>query len=179
MKTRSDGSLERYKARLVIKGYSQEYGVDYEETFSPVARLTSVKSLLVVAAGKRWQLFQMDVKNACLNGDLLEDVYMKPPPGYAHPPNKVYRLRRALYGLKQAPRAWFSKFSSTIHRFGFRSSPHDNALFIQHTNNGYVLLLLDVDDMIIMADDLQGIQDFKHFLHQEFEMKDLRLLNSF
>ena len=105
VKTQSDGSLERYKARLVIKGYSQEYGVDYEETFAPVARLTSVRSLLAVAAGKRWQLFQMDVKNAFLNGDPSEEVYMKPPPGYAYPPNKVCRLCRALYGLKQAPRA--------------------------------------------------------------------------
>ena len=98
-----DGSVERYKACLVAKGFSQEYGIDYEETFSPVARLTSVRSLLAIADVRHWKLFQMDVKNAFLNGDLAEEVYMHPPPGYEHPPHKVYRLRRALYGLKQVP----------------------------------------------------------------------------
>ena len=89
VKIRLNGSLERYKACLFVKRYSQEYGVDHEETFTPVARLTLVRSLLAVAVGKRWQLFQRDVKNAFLNGDLSEKVYMKPPPGYADPPNKV------------------------------------------------------------------------------------------
>lgn len=179
IKTRSDGSVERYKARVVAKGYHQEYGIDYEETFAPVARLTTVRSLLAIAAAKRWQLFQMDVKNAFLNGNLQEEVYMRPPPGYDHPPNKVCRLRKALYGLKQAPRAWFAKFSSTIHRFGFRSSPYDHALFIRRTSKGYVILLLYVDDMIITGDDLQEIQDLKRRLNKEFEMKDLGLLNYF
>jgi hypothetical protein len=106
IKTRADGLVERYKAHLVAKGFAQEYGIDYEETFAPVARLTSVRSLLAVAAVRHWQLFQMDVKNAFLNGDLTEEVYMHLPPGYHHPPHKVCRLRQALYGLKQAPRAW-------------------------------------------------------------------------
>jgi hypothetical protein len=114
IKTHSDGSLERYKTRLVAKGFTQEYGIDYEETFAPVARLTSVRSLIAVAATRQWNLYQMDVKNAFLNGDLLEEVYMQPPPGSTYPPNKVCKLQRALYGLKQAPRAWFAKFSSTI-----------------------------------------------------------------
>jgi len=82
IKTRLDGSIEWYKARLVAKGYHQEYGIDYEETFAPITRLTSVRSLLAIAAAKKWQLFQMDVKNAFLNGDLQEEVYLKPPPGY-------------------------------------------------------------------------------------------------
>ena len=165
IKSRSDGSIERDKARLVAKGYHQEYGIDYEETFVPVARLTLVWSLLAIVAAKRWQLFRMDVKNTFLNGDLQEEVYMKPPPGYEHPPNKVCRLHRALYGLKQAPRAWFSTFSSTVHRFAFYSSPYDNALFIRCTSKGYVILLLYVDDMIITESDLQGIQNLKQFLH--------------
>ncbi|RVW74986.1 Retrovirus-related Pol polyprotein from transposon TNT 1-94 [Vitis vinifera] len=105
IKTRSDGSVERYKARLVAKGFTQEYGIDYEETFAPVARISSVRALLAVAAARKWDLFQMDVKNAFLNGDLSEEVYMQPPPGLSVESNKVCHLRRALYGLKQAPRA--------------------------------------------------------------------------
>ena len=118
IKTRSDGSIERYKARLVAKCFTQEYGIDYEETFAPVARISFVCTLLVVAAANKWDLFQMDVKNAFFNGDLSEEVYMQPPPGLSIDSNKVCHLRRALYGLKQAPRAWFAKFSSTISCLG-------------------------------------------------------------
>ena len=100
IKTRSDGSIERYKARLVAKGFTQEYGVDYEETFAPVARISYVRALLVVAAASKWDLFQMDVKNAFLNGNLSEKVYMQPPLGLSVESNKVCHLRRALYGLK-------------------------------------------------------------------------------
>ena len=105
IKTRSDGSIERYKARLIAKGFTQEYGIDYEETFAPVARISSVRALLAVAATRKWDLFQMDVKNAFLNGELSEEVYMQPPPGLSVDLNKVCHLRRALYGLKQAPQA--------------------------------------------------------------------------
>uniref|UniRef100_A0A2N9IIA8 Uncharacterized protein n=1 Tax=Fagus sylvatica TaxID=28930 RepID=A0A2N9IIA8_FAGSY len=179
IKTRSDGSIERYKARLVAKGFTQEYGIDYEETFAPVARLSSVRTLLAVAASRQWKLFPMDVKNAFLNRDLSEEVYMQPPPGLSHPPDKVCRLRRALYGLKQAPRAWFAKFSSTVSRLGFSISSYDSALFLRRTGKGTILLLLYVDDMIITGDDLNGIQELKAFLSQNFEMKDLGHLNYF
>uniref|UniRef100_A0A2N9GH63 Integrase catalytic domain-containing protein n=1 Tax=Fagus sylvatica TaxID=28930 RepID=A0A2N9GH63_FAGSY len=140
IKTRSDGTIDRYKACLVAKEFTQEYGIDYEETFAPVACLSSIRTLIAVSASRHWPLFQMDVKNAFLNGELTEEVYMQLPPGFSQPPgfsHKVCRLRRALYGLKQAPRAWFAKFSSTI-------SQHD--------------------DMIITGDDVQGIQDLKRFL---------------
>ncbi|RVW93185.1 Retrovirus-related Pol polyprotein from transposon RE1 [Vitis vinifera] len=179
IKTRSDGSVERYKARLVAKGFTQEYGIDYEETFAPVARISSVRALLAVAAARKWDLFQMDVKNAFLNGDLSEEVYMQPPPGLSVESNKVCHLRRALYGLKQAPRAWFAKFSSTIFRLGYTASPYDSALFLRRTDKGTILLLLYVDDMIITGDDLSGIQELKDFLSQQFEMKDLGHLSYF
>uniref|UniRef100_A0A2N9FUY7 Reverse transcriptase Ty1/copia-type domain-containing protein n=2 Tax=Fagus sylvatica TaxID=28930 RepID=A0A2N9FUY7_FAGSY len=182
IKTRSDGTVDRYKARLVAKGFTQEYGIDYEETFAPVARLSSVRTLIAVSASQHWPLFQMDVKNAFLNGELTEEVYMQLPPGFSQPPDfspKVCRLRRALYGLKQALRAWFAKFSSTISQHGFSASLYDSALFFRHSDHGITLLLLYVDDMIITGDDVQGIQDLKRFLGQHFEMKDLGPLSYF
>ena len=103
IKTCSDGSIERYKARLVAKGFTQEYGIDYEETFTPVAHISFVHALLAVVAASKWDLFQMDVKNAFLNGDLSEEAYMQPPSGLSVKSNKVCHLRRALYGFKQAP----------------------------------------------------------------------------
>ena len=120
----------------------------------------------------------MDVKNAFLNGDLSEEVYMQPPFGLSVESNKVCHLRHALYGLKP-PRAWFAKFNSTIFRLGYTASPYDFALFLHRTDKGTILLLLYVDDMIITGDDLNGIQELKHFLSQQFELKDLRHLNYF
>ncbi|KAJ9560393.1 hypothetical protein OSB04_005553 [Centaurea solstitialis] len=179
IKTRSDGSVDRYKARLVAKGFNQEYGIDYEETFAPVARITSVRSLLAIAATKHWPLFQMDVKNAFLNGDLSEEVYMTPPPGVSLPTGHVCRLRKALYGLKQAPRAWFEKFSKTVLSLGFSASNYDSGLFTRTTDSGSILLLLYVDDMIITGDDSKGIASLKQSLSFSFEMKDLGDLHYF
>lgn len=179
IQTHSDGSIERYKARLVAKGFTQEYGVDYEETLAPVARITYVRSLLVVVAVRKWKLSQMDVKNAFLYGDLEEDVYMQPPPGYDCPPSKVCHLQKALYGLKQASRACFSKISSRLEQLGFTLSPYDTALFVRNTDKGKILLLLCVDDMIITGDDDDGILDLKNSLSEQFEMKDLGVLSYF
>ena len=179
IKTRSDGSIERYKAHLVAKGFTQEYVIDYEEIFAPIARILSIRALLAVAAASKCDFFQMDVKNAFLNGDLSEKVYMQPPLGLSVDSNKVCHLRRALYGLKQAPRAWFAKFSSTISRLGYMASHYDFALFFRRTNKGTILLLLYVNDMIITGNDLSGIQELKDFLNQQFEMKDLGHLSDF
>ena len=121
----------------------------------------------------------MDVKNAFPNGNLSEEVYMQPPPGLSVESNKVCHLRRALYGLKQAPRVWYAKFSSTISRLGYMASHYDFALFLRRTDKGTILLLLYVDDMIITGDDLNGIQELKVFLNQQFEMKDLGHLSYF
>lgn len=107
----------------MAKGFTQEYGIDYEETFAPVAKMTYVRALIAVASFRNWKIYQMDVKNAFLNGDLSEEVYMVSAPGVPHKSGEVYKLRKALYGLKQAPRAWFDKFSSTVTSLGFQSNP--------------------------------------------------------
>jgi hypothetical protein len=111
VKHNANGFVNRYKARLVAKGYAQMYGIDYEETYSPIAKMTTVRAIIAMAATKGWSLHQMDVKNAFLHGDLQEEVYMEQPPGYVDQThlNLVYRLKKALYGLKQAPRAWSDK----------------------------------------------------------------------
>ena len=144
-----------------------------------MARISFVRALLAVAAASKWDLFQMNVKNAFLNGDLSEEVYMQPPPGLSVESNKVCHLRCALYGLKQAPQAWFAKFSSTIFRLGYIASPYDSALFLRRTDKGIILFHLYVDKMIITGDDLSGIQEMKDFLSQQFEMKDLGHLSYF
>ena len=116
------------------------------------------------------------------NGELFKEVYMKLPLGYSHPPgfpHRICRLRRTLYGLKQAPRAWFAKFSSIISQHDFSGSSFDTTLFLRRSNHGITILLLYVHDMIITGDDRRGIQDLKHFLGRQFEMKDLSPLNYF
>jgi len=168
VKTKSDGSIERYKARLVARGFQQTQGIDYDETFAPVAHMTTVRTLIAVAASSSWTISQMDVKNAFLHGDLHEEVYMHPPPGVDAPSGHVCRLRRALYGLKQAPRAWFERFVSVIKVAGFSSSDHDPALFIHITPRGRTLLLLYVDDMLITGDDPDHISHVKEYLNKEF-----------
>ena len=165
IKTRSDGSIEHYKAFLVAKGFTQKYEIDYEETFALVTRISSIRALLAIVAASKWDIFQIDVKNAFLNGDLSEKVYMQPPPGFSFKLNKVCYLRRALYGLKQAPRTWFAKFSSTIFRLGYMVSHYNFALFLRRADKDTILLLLYVD-MIITGDDLSGIQELKDFLSQ-------------
>lgn len=179
VKLNSDGSLDRYKARLVAQGYKQEYGIDYEETFAPVAKMTSVRVLIAISAKNNWTIFQMDVKNAFLHGHLKELVYMKPPPGYTSDPSIVCRLRKSLYGLKQAPRAWFERFREVILAADFTQSEQDYSLFIKSYNHKKTFLLVYVDDILITGDDAQGIQNLKLLLNQSFQMKDLGPLTYF
>ena len=116
LKYNPDGSIARYKARLVARGFSQAYGLDYHETFSPVARLSSIRVLFSIALDQSWPLHQLDVSNAFLYGDLDEQVFMEQPPGYVAQgeSSEVCLLKKAIYGLKQSPRAWFHKFSQLL-----------------------------------------------------------------
>ena len=115
----SDGLIERFKGRLVVKGYSQQYGMDYEETFVLVPKMITIHTLIEVASVRQWCISQLDVKNDFLNGDLQEEVYMEPPPSVSHDSGYVCKLKKALYDFKQAPCAWFEKFSIVISSLGF------------------------------------------------------------
>ncbi|RVW89893.1 Retrovirus-related Pol polyprotein from transposon TNT 1-94 [Vitis vinifera] len=180
VKVRSDGSLDRYKARLVALGNNQEYGVNYEETFAPVAKMTTVRTILALAASSDWPLHQMDVKNAFLHGDLKECIYMKPPPGlFPSPTSHVCKLRRSLYGLKQAPRAWFEKFRTTLLQFSFRQSKYDTSLFLRKSDMGIVVLLVYVDDIVITGSNSALLGQLKTHLSESFHMKDLGPLTYF
>ncbi|CAL8994106.1 unnamed protein product [Prunus brigantina] len=180
VKLHSDGFIDRYKARLVAFGNKQEYGLDYDETFAPVAKMTTVRTILALAASQSWPLHQMDVKNAFLHGDLKEEVYLKLPSGMpTSSPNDVCKLKRSLYGLKQAPRVWFEKFRSTLLGFSFTQSQYDSSLFLQRTSMGIVVLLVYVDDIVITGSDLEAISAVQTLLHSTFHMKDLGQLTYF
>jgi len=141
--------------------------------------MTTVRTLLAVASVREWSISQLDVKNAFLNGELREEVYMQPPPGYSVPEGMVCRLRRSLYGLKQAPRVWFQRFASVATAAGFSASTHDPALFVHTSSRGRTLLLLYVDDMIITGDDPQFIAFVKARLSEQFLMSNLGPLRYF
>ena len=180
-KLNPDGTLARLKARLVAKGFAQTYGVDYSDTFSPVAKMTSVRLFISLAATHNWHLHQLDIKNAFLHGDLHEEVYMEQPPGFVAQGEyeKVFRLQKALYGLKQSPRAWFGRFSQTLEQFGLRKSKSDHSVFFKNTREGVILLGVYVDDIVITGSDTTGISSLKTFLHTQFQTKDLGTLKYF
>ncbi|MCO5578964.1 hypothetical protein L7F22_032815 [Adiantum nelumboides] len=181
VKCKSDGSVERYKARLVAKGCAQTKGLDYDETFSPVAKMTTVRLVIAMASMFGWKLRQMDVNNAFLNGDLEEEVYMIQPEGYQHPefPYYVCRLKKALYGLKQAPRAWCEKITRFLKKIGFKQSTVDHSLFLKHVDGEIVVIVLYVDDLILTGSHDEHILDVKRSLLRQFNMKDLGELRYF
>jgi hypothetical protein len=151
VKYNADRSINRYKARLVAKGYAQKHGIDYDEMFALVTKMTTVHVFLVVAAVKGWHLHQMDVKNAFVQGELEEQVYMVQPPGFHFETNssEVYRLKKSLYGLKQAPHAWNTKITQQLRKMSFETSKAESSLFIRKTRLGPICILLYVDDLII------------------------------
>ena len=179
IKYNPDGTILKYKARLVAKGYTQQEEIDYIDTFSPVAKLASVKLILSLAACFGWKLTQMDVTNAFLHGDLDEEIYMSLPLGYTPsngvplPPNPVCKLRKSLYGLKQASRQWYHCFSKVVLAAGFTQSLVDNTLFVRKTSTSFTALLVYVDDILIASNNDEALNELKTALHLAFEIKDM------
>ena len=180
VKQNLDGSINKYKARLVAKGFNQMHGFDYKETFSPVVKPVTVRTVLTLAVTNKWCIQQLDINNAFLNGFLEEEVYMTQPPGFEKTDTSlVCKLNKALYGLKQAPRAWFERLKSTLLKFGFCASKCDPSLFTLHTQHHTTLILVYVDDIIITGSSKSQIQQLVQKLNSEFSLKDLGQLDYF
>ena len=170
----------------MAKGYTQREGLDFLETFSPVAKTVSVRVLIALAAARSWPLHQLDINNAFLHGDLDEEVYMTLPPSFhskgecstsSSGPKvatlKVCKLVKSLYGLRQASRQWYTKLSATITQLGFVQSQVDHSLFVHSKGSLFTALLVYVDDMIITGNDLDCVASLKSVLDQKFGIKDL------
>ncbi|KAL8090596.1 hypothetical protein AgCh_039879 [Apium graveolens] len=179
VKLLADGSLDRCKARLVAKGFSQKFGIDFNETFSPVVKMSTVRCILSVAASRKWKIYQLDVNNAFLHGDLVEEVYMTVPEGIPNPQGLVCRLRKSLYGLRQASRQWAAKLTFELINQGFVQSKSDYSLFIYKNGEEITILAVYVDDIIITGSNVQHIQHIKEYLDTTFTIKDLGILHYF
>ena len=177
IKYNADGSMNRFKARLVAKGCSQREGVDFTETFAPVARMPSLRALLAIAAAQDLELHQLDVTTAFLNGDLEEDIYMRQPPGFVAAGSQaklVCKLNRSLYGLRQAGRAWYKKIDAALHDLGLKPTMCDNCVYVLREASTTVYVLLYVDDLLLASNELSSrLQSIKNELSQRFKMKDL------
>ncbi|KAK8585371.1 hypothetical protein V6N13_076245 [Hibiscus sabdariffa] len=174
-KTDMDGNVQTYKGRLVAKCFRQIHGVDYDETFSPVAMFKSIRILLDIAAYHDYEIWQMDVKTAFLNGKLEEDVYMTQPEGFVTSENvgKVCKLQRSIYGLKQASRSWNLRFKDAIKEFGFIRNEDEPCVYKKFSGSIVSFLILYVDDILIIGNDVHTLQSFKTWLSSCFSMKEL------
>ncbi|KAD5508938.1 hypothetical protein E3N88_16641 [Mikania micrantha] len=181
IKRDANGNVTRYKARLVAKGFNQKPGIDYQETFSPVVKATTIRVLLSLAVTNQWSLRQLDVQNAFLHGELKETVYLRQPRGFidASKPDHVCLLHKSLYGLKQAPRAWFERLTNTLHHLGFTGSKTDPSLFILNNGGTLVYVLIYVDDIIVTGNNINAINNVIANLGTSFAVKDLGDLHYF
>ncbi|KAG9455261.1 hypothetical protein H6P81_008165 [Aristolochia fimbriata] len=170
------GGVQRYKARLVVKGFGQREGIDFHDLFVPVVKMTSIRTILSIVAVKGLYLEQLDVKTTFLHGDLEEEIYMRQPAGFEviGKESWVCKLKRSLYGLKQAPRQWYLKFDRFMLYIGFARSNADHCVYLQRFNDGdYIILTLYIDDMLIAGTNMKKIDDLKKWLANQFSMKDL------
>ena len=163
-----NGLVTRYKARLVAQGFSQQFGCDYDETFSPVVRAESIRALLALAAQEEMHLHQMDVQTAFLNGVLQEEVYMRQPEGYAvkGSEHKVCRLRRSIYGLKQSPRCWNHVLDDYLKKLGLHQTSSDPCLYVSMTGSTLIVVAVYVDDLVLGGKCIKRIKEMKQSLSE-------------
>jgi hypothetical protein len=178
LKKDATGIIVRHKACLVAKGYAQRFGIDYDEVFTPVARLETIRLLLALAASEGWHVHHMDVKSAFLNGELREEVYVAQPLGFAvaGQEKKVLRLIKVLYGLRQAPRAWYAKLDSSLGSLGFQRSAYEHAVYTRGAGKQRLIVGVYVDDLVITGGDVQELEQFKEQMKKTFQMTDMGLL---
>ena len=174
---KADGAIDKYKARLVVKGYKQREGLDYFDTYSPVTRITFIRMLIAIAAVYKLEIHQMDVKTAFLNGDLEEEIYLEQLEGFIVPgkEQKVCRLIKSLHGLKQAPKQWHAKFDEVMLSNSFKINECDKCVYVKQTQNCFAILCLYVDDMLITGSDSETVEKIKCLLSSKFEMKDMEV----
>ncbi|GJZ35202.1 retrotransposon protein, putative, ty1-copia subclass [Tanacetum coccineum] len=174
-KTDINEAVHAYKVRLMAKRYTQTPWIDYEETFSPVADIRAIRILIAIAAYYDYEIWQMDVKTAFLNGYLNEEVYMEQPEGFVNPkyPNRVCKLKRSIYGLKQESRQWNKRFDNEIKKFGFSQNVDEPCVYLKASRSNVTFLILYDDDILIMGNSILMLQDVKSYLGRCFAMKDL------
>jgi hypothetical protein len=168
-----DGSIQKYKACIVAQGFTQIEGIDYDETFAPVAKLASLRVILAIAAEKNLEMHQMDVKSAYLNGTLTNEIFMTAPPGFPVPDGMVLRLIKAVYGTKQGGRVWYEEISETLADMGYIRTEADHAVFTRAGGDAPSIIALYVDDITMVASDLASIDRDKEALKRSYEMTDL------
>jgi hypothetical protein len=181
IKKKANDTIDRYKARLVAKRFKQKYGIDYEDTFSPVVKATTICTVLSLVVSQGWYLCQLDVQNTFLHGLLEEDVFMRQPPSYEDKssPNYICNLDKALYSLKQAPRAWYSRLSLKLQELGFTPSKTGTSLFYYHKGKQTIFILVCVDDVIVASSSQDAVHALLRDLEKEFALKDLSDLHYF
>lgn len=181
IKYRADGTIDRYKARLVAQGFHQRAGIDYSETFSPVAKPITIRVILSLAVQLNWPISQLDVSNAFLHGHLTEEVFMAQPPGFQDPsrPTHVCKLQKSLYGLKQAPRAWYAELHQCLLSLGFITSRADPSLFVKYDHCTITYLLVYVDDIVLTGNSPFYCDTLIQQLSSKFTMKNLGSLHYF
>jgi hypothetical protein len=181
IKQGANGEVERYKAKLVARGFTQTYRVDYNKTFVPVAKFTSIRCIFALAALEDMEIHQMDVKTAFLNGELEEEIYMEQPQGFVHQGGEhlVCKLQKSLYGLKQSPRAWNQKLDAFLKSIEFMKSEADPSVYIAQVGDVKFFIVVYVDDLILVCNNQNKLFEVKEELNQKFEMKDLGELHFF
>ena len=173
VKRMEDNTIERYKARLVARGFGQRAGIDYDETFAPVAKFQSIRLILALAAMHDLELHQMDVKTAFLYGHLEEDVFMEQPEGFEKGDNMVWKLLKSLYGLKQSPRTWYRELDAFLKTLRFTRTVSDHSIYVRNDKGGLIIVGVYVDDLTIAAARLDTLVRFKTEMSERYEMKDL------